>query len=135
MKRSGEFQISGRRVHALNFKIYLAISILHYSAFTALQILVFARSLFPSLPLPLPFPLLPLSPSPEELMAMILTKAQETASAFAEQPITGAVITVPAFFSQAERRAVEIACDLAGIKLLQLMTDNTAVALNYGVFR
>ena len=66
---------------------------------------------------------------------MILSKAQETASAFAEQPITGAVITVPAFFSQAERRAVELACDLAGIKLLQLMTDNAAVALNYGVFR
>ena len=74
-------------------------------------------------------------PSPEELLAMILTKAQETASAFTEQPITGAVVTVPAFFSQAERRAVEIACDLAGIKLLQLMTDNAAVALNYGVFR
>merc|ERR1712168_1209486 len=73
--------------------------------------------------------------SPEELLAMILSKAQETASAFTEQPITGAVVTVPAFFSQAERRAVELACDLAGIKLLQLMTDNAAVALNYGVFR
>ena len=73
--------------------------------------------------------------SPEELLAMILSKAQETASSFAEQPITGAVVTVPAFFSQAERRTVELACDLAGIKLLQLMTDNAAVALNYGVFR
>ena len=66
---------------------------------------------------------------------MILGKAQETAAAFAEQPINGAVVTVPAFFSQAERRSVELACDLAGIKLLQLMTDNAAVALNYGVFR
>jgi len=73
--------------------------------------------------------------SPEELLAMILGKAQETAAAFAEQPINGAVVTVPAFYSQAERRSVELACDLAGIKLLQLMTDNAAVALNYGVFR
>lgn len=66
---------------------------------------------------------------------MLLSKAQETAAAYAEQPINGAVITVPAFYSQAERRAVELACDLAGVKLLQLMTDNAAVALNYGVFR
>lgn len=73
--------------------------------------------------------------SPEELLAMILSKAQETAAAFSEQPINGAVVTVPTFFSQAERRAVEVACDLAGIKLLQLMTDSAAVALNYGVFR
>ena len=66
---------------------------------------------------------------------MILSKAQETAAAFSEQTINGAVVTVPTFFSQAERRAVEVACDLAGIKLLQLMTDSAAVALNYGVFR
>lgn len=52
-----------------------------------------------------------------------------------EQPIKDAVITVPAFFNQAERRAVLHAAQLAGLKVLQLINDNTAVALNYGVFR
>lgn len=52
-----------------------------------------------------------------------------------EQPIKDAVITVPAFFNQAERRAVLQAAQLAGLKVLQLINDNTAVALNYGVFR
>lgn len=53
----------------------------------------------------------------------------------AEQPIKDAVITVPAFFNQAERRAVLQAAQMAGLKVLQLINDNTAVALNYGVFR
>ena len=66
---------------------------------------------------------------------MILKKAREYASDFAEQPIDSAVITVPPYFSQVERRAVRRACELADIKLLQLMNDNTAAALNYGIFR
>lgn len=52
-----------------------------------------------------------------------------------EQPIKDAVITVPTFFNQAERRAVLQAAQMAGLKVLQLINDNTAVALNYGVFR
>uniref|UniRef100_A0A673YVK6 Hypoxia up-regulated protein 1 n=1 Tax=Salmo trutta TaxID=8032 RepID=A0A673YVK6_SALTR len=52
-----------------------------------------------------------------------------------EQPIKDAVITVPAFFNQAERRAVLQAAQMAGVKVLQLINDNMAVALNYGVFR
>lgn len=52
-----------------------------------------------------------------------------------EQPIKDVVITVPAFFNQAERRAVLQAAQVAGLKVLQLINDNTAVALNYGVFR
>lgn len=66
---------------------------------------------------------------------MILQKAREYASDFAEQTVDSAVITVPAYFSQSERRAIKRACDLANIKVLQLMNDNTAVALNYGIFR
>ena len=66
---------------------------------------------------------------------MILKKAREYASDFAEQKVDSAVITVPPYFTQAERRAVKRACELANIKLLQLMNDNTAVALNYGIFR
>lgn len=53
----------------------------------------------------------------------------------AEQPIKDLVITVPVFFNQAERRAVVQAAQMAGLKVLQLINDNTAVALNYGVFR
>lgn len=45
------------------------------------------------------------------------------------------MITVPAFFNQAERRAVLHAARMADLKVLQLINDNTAVALNYGVFR
>ncbi|CAF1019934.1 unnamed protein product [Adineta steineri] len=71
----------------------------------------------------------------EELLSMILKKAREYASDFAEQSVDSAVITIPPYFTQSERRAVKRACELANIKLLQLMNDNTAVALNYGIFR
>jgi hypoxia up-regulated 1 len=71
----------------------------------------------------------------EELLSMLLKKAREYAEDFAEQSVDAAVITVPPYFTQSERRAVKRACELANIKLLQLMNDNTAVALNYGIFR
>uniref|UniRef100_A0A3P8YJB7 Hypoxia up-regulated protein 1 n=1 Tax=Esox lucius TaxID=8010 RepID=A0A3P8YJB7_ESOLU len=73
--------------------------------------------------------------SPEELLGMVLNYSRALAQDFAEQPIKDAVITVPAFFNQAERRAVLQAAQMAGVKVLQLINDNTAVALNYGVFR
>uniref|UniRef100_A0A3B5LNY1 Hypoxia up-regulated protein 1 n=1 Tax=Xiphophorus couchianus TaxID=32473 RepID=A0A3B5LNY1_9TELE len=73
--------------------------------------------------------------SPEELLGMMLNYSRGLAQDFAEQPIKDAVITVPAFFNQAERRAVLHAAQMAGLKVLQLINDNTAVALNYGVFR
>ncbi|XP_070201995.1 hypoxia up-regulated protein 1-like isoform X2 [Littorina saxatilis] len=73
--------------------------------------------------------------SAEELLGMMLEKAREYAQDFAEQDIKDAVITVPTYYNQAERRAVLTAAELVGINVLQLMTDNSAVALNYGVFR
>ncbi|KAG8569461.1 hypothetical protein GDO81_014422 [Engystomops pustulosus] len=73
--------------------------------------------------------------TPEELLAMMLNYSRSLAEEFAEQAIKDIVITVPAFFNQAERRAVLQAAKLAGLKVLQLINDNTAVALNYGVFR
>uniref|UniRef100_A0A8C5HIR9 Hypoxia up-regulated protein 1 n=1 Tax=Gouania willdenowi TaxID=441366 RepID=A0A8C5HIR9_GOUWI len=73
--------------------------------------------------------------TPEELIGMMLNYSRVLAQDFAEQPIKDAVITVPAFFNQAERRAVLQAAHMAGLKVLQLINDNTAVALNYGVFR
>uniref|UniRef100_A0A8C6P1S9 Hypoxia up-regulated protein 1 n=1 Tax=Nothobranchius furzeri TaxID=105023 RepID=A0A8C6P1S9_NOTFU len=73
--------------------------------------------------------------TPEELLGMVLNYSRGLAQDFAEQPIKDAVITVPAFFNQAQRRAVLHAAQMAGLKVLQLINDNTAVALNYGVFR
>ncbi|KAM9728658.1 hypoxia up-regulated protein 1 [Menidia menidia] len=73
--------------------------------------------------------------TPEELLGMVLNYSRGLAQDFAEQPIKDAVITVPAFFNQAERRAVLHAAQAAGLKVLQLISDNTAVALNYGIFR
>ncbi|KAM9348297.1 hypoxia up-regulated protein 1 [Symphorus nematophorus] len=73
--------------------------------------------------------------TPEELLGMALNYSCGLAQDFAEQPIKDVVITVPAFFNQAERRAVLQAAQMAGLKVLQLINDNTAVALNYGVFR
>ncbi|XP_075958327.1 hypoxia up-regulated protein 1 isoform X1 [Anarhichas minor] len=73
--------------------------------------------------------------TPEELLGMLLNYSRGLAQDFAEQPIKDAVITVPAFFNQAERRAVLQSARMGGVKVLQLINDNTAVALNYGVFR
>lgn len=57
---------------------------------------------------------------------MILAECRFLAERFAEQPVKDAVITVPPFFNQAERRAVRAAAEMAGLNLLQLMNDNTA---------
>ncbi len=73
--------------------------------------------------------------TPEELLAMILDHARELAADYGEQGIDAAVISVPAYFNQAERKAVLQAAELAGLKVLQLLNTNTAAGLNYGVFR
>ncbi|XP_063982938.1 hypoxia up-regulated protein 1 isoform X2 [Diachasmimorpha longicaudata] len=72
--------------------------------------------------------------TPEELLAQLLHKAKEMAENSAGQKIKEAVITIPGFFNQAERRAMIQAAELADIKALQLINDYTAVALNYGIF-
>ncbi|NXG49551.1 HYOU1 protein, partial [Psilopogon haemacephalus] len=71
--------------------------------------------------------------SPEEILGMVLNYSRGLAEEFAEQPIKDAVITVPAYFNQAERRAVLQAARMADLKVLQLINANTAAALNYGV--
>lgn len=71
----------------------------------------------------------------EELIAQILDKAKEFAQDSTQQPITECVIVVPGFFGQAERMALISAAKLANLKVLQLINDYTAVALNYGIFR
>ncbi|CAG9762945.1 unnamed protein product [Ceutorhynchus assimilis] len=73
--------------------------------------------------------------TPEELIAQFLAKAKEFAEVGAQQKIKECVLTVPGFFNQVERKAILQAAELAGLKVLQLMNDYTAVALNYGIFR
>lgn len=73
--------------------------------------------------------------SVEELIAMMLNNSRHTAENFANHPMKDVVLTVPAFFNQAERRALINAANMTGLNVLQLMNDNTAVALNYGIFR
>uniref|UniRef100_A0A671N6C4 Hypoxia up-regulated protein 1 n=1 Tax=Sinocyclocheilus anshuiensis TaxID=1608454 RepID=A0A671N6C4_9TELE len=71
----------------------------------------------------------------DEKRGTVFFKFSDTLQRNFWQPIKDAVITVPAYFNQAERRAVLQAAHIAGLKVLQLINDNTAVALNYGVFR
>lgn len=71
----------------------------------------------------------------EELVAMLLHKAREFASISAGQVINEAVLIVPGYFNQIERQAMMKAGELAGLKILQLMNDYTAIGLNYGIFR
>eukprot|EP01135_Chromosphaera_perkinsii_P004797 Nk52_evm28s296 gene=Nk52_evmTU28s296 len=73
--------------------------------------------------------------SSEEITAMFFEYAKDIAEAMAEGPVANAVITVPAYFNQAERKAVEHAAELIGLNVKQVINDNTAIALHYAVFR
>ncbi|VDM22944.1 unnamed protein product [Hydatigera taeniaeformis] len=67
----------------------------------------------------------------ETLLAMFLEYIKKTAEAFADSQMKTAVITVPSYFTQAERRAVLRSAGLANIEVIQLIDDNVAVALDY----
>uniref|UniRef100_A0A182SXE1 Hypoxia up-regulated protein 1 n=1 Tax=Anopheles maculatus TaxID=74869 RepID=A0A182SXE1_9DIPT len=71
----------------------------------------------------------------EELIAQLLQVAKSYAEDSTGQLITECVLIVPGFFGQAERTALVSAARLANLKVLQLINDYTAVALNYGIFR
>ncbi|XP_049535191.1 hypoxia up-regulated protein 1 [Anopheles darlingi] len=71
----------------------------------------------------------------EELIAQLLQVAKVYAEDSTSQTITECVLIVPGFFGQAERTALVSAARLANLKVLQLINDYTAVALNYGIFR
>lgn len=71
----------------------------------------------------------------EELIAQILSSAKAYAEDSTGQIITECVLVVPGFFGQAERQALISAARLANLKVLQLINDYAAVALNYGIFR
>lgn len=67
------------------------------------------------------------------LIAMYLTKIKATASAELKLPVSDVVMSVPAWFTDAQRRALIDASEIAGLKMLRLMNDTTAAALGYGI--
>src|SRR5712692_4582447 len=71
--------------------------------------------------------------SAEELSALIIRKLKADAEKYLDQPVTDAVITVPAYFNDAERTATITAGQLAGLNVLQLINEPTAAALAYGL--
>ncbi|KAF0304168.1 Heat shock protein 4 [Amphibalanus amphitrite] len=72
---------------------------------------------------------------PEQLTAMLFTKLKETAEAALKIKVVDVVISVPCFFTDAERRALLDAAQMAGLNVLRLMNETTATALAYGIYK
>jgi molecular chaperone DnaK len=71
--------------------------------------------------------------SPAQVSALILTKMKETAEAYLGEDVTQAVITVPAYFNDAQRQATKDAGKIAGLEVLRIINEPTAAALAYGL--
>ena len=71
--------------------------------------------------------------APPEIASMILTKLKEAAEAYLNQTVTKAVITVPAYFNDAQRQATKDAGQVAGLEVMRIINEPTAAALAYGM--
>ena len=73
--------------------------------------------------------------SPSQISAFTLQKMKETAEAFLGEPVTQAVITVPAYFNDSQRQATKDAGQIAGLEVLRIINEPTAASLAYGLDR